>query len=145
MSPRFVAHIDGGSRGNPGPAAAAGVLETPGKQVEFCAYLGITTNNVAEYVALLWALEEARRAGGEELQIFTDSELLVRQMEGRYRVKSPRLLALHDRAQALRARFRQVNLCHIPRSQNRAADGLVNRLLDWVALGRFSGEIEECE
>ncbi|MDI6825234.1 MAG: ribonuclease HI family protein [Bacillota bacterium] len=129
-----MAHIDGGARGNPGPAAAAGVIrDESGRQTHLCAFLGVTTNNVAEYLALIWVLEEARRAGVARLRVFTDSELLVRQLSGAYRVKSPRLMPLHRRACGLLRLLPGAEVHHVPREQNRAADSLVNRTLDWAA------------
>jgi len=130
----WIVYIDGGARGNPGPAAAAGVIrDESGKQIQFCVYLGVTTNNVAEYLALLWALEDARRARVPELMVFTDSELLVRQMTGEYRVKSPRLTSLHGRALELARAFPRFQISHVRREDNRLADFLVNRTLDWAA------------
>lgn len=132
----WIVYIDGGARGNPGPAAAAGVItDGSGRQMQFSAYLGITTNNVAEYLALLWALEEARRAKVAEVKVFTDSQLLARQMTGAYRVKSPLLADLHGRAHQLIRGLRRFEICHVARQENRAADSLVNRVLDWA--GRY--------
>jgi len=126
-----IAHIDGGSRGNPGPAAAAGVLlDEQGHRAEFSLFLGTTTNNVAEYVALIWALEEARRVGAEQLHVYTDSQLLACQIQGSYRVKSTHLQALHRQARELERAFRQVRVCYVPREENRVADAMVNRTLD---------------
>lgn len=105
--------------------------------MQFSAYLGVTTNNVAEYLALLWALEEARRANVAEVRVFTDSQLLARQMTGAYRVKSPLLAELHDRAHQLIRGLRRFEIYHVPREENRAADSLVNRVLDWA--GRYVG------
>jgi ribonuclease HI len=100
--------------------------------MQFSAYLGITTNNVAEYLALLWALEEARRANVAEVRVFTDSQLLARQITGEYRVKSPLLAGLHGRAHQLIRGLRGFEICHVAREENRAADSLVNRVLDWA-------------
>lgn len=130
----WVAHIDGGARGNPGPAAAAAVIrDGSGAETRLCAFLGETTNNVAEYLALIWVLEEARRAGVSRLEVYSDSELLVRQISGAYRVRSPHLEPLHGRALALLGALPEAKVHHVPRERNREADSLVNRTLDWAA------------
>lgn len=136
---KWTAHIDGGARGNPGPAAAAGVIrDDSGRETCFCAYLGVTTNNVAEYLALIWVLEEARRARVQQVRVCTDSELLVRQVAGAYRVKSPRLIPLYRQVRGLLRLVPGADIQHVPREENRAADALVNRALDWAA--RYVGE-----
>ncbi|MDI6893705.1 MAG: ribonuclease HI family protein [Bacillota bacterium] len=133
----WTVYIDGGARGNPGPAAAAGVITDGSRnQRQFCVYLGVTTNNVAEYLALVWVLEEARRAKVAEMTVFTDSELLARQVTGAYRVRSPRLVDLHGQAERLIRGLRRFEIRHVRREENRAADSLVNRTLDWV--GRYA-------
>ena len=93
-------------------------------------YLGRATNNVAEYEALLHALRYALDQGARRVRIFSDSELVVRQMEGRYRVKHPDMIPLHSEARSLLARFDEVRITHVPREQNREADRLANRALD---------------
>lgn len=132
MAARFSAAIDGGSRGNPGPAAwAVAVLDEGGACVEeHAGLLGRTTNNVAEYQGLLEALALAQRRGAEEVVIRADSELIVRQMEGRYRVRHPALIPLHREAQRLARAFRSFKIVHVPRGENKEADRLVNRALD---------------
>jgi ribonuclease HI len=127
-----VAYIDGASRGNPGPAAYAVVLQGPGGQIQFeiGKYFGRATNNVAEYYALIAALDAAQSRGVERLLIRSDSELLVRQMQGRYKVKSADLRPLHERAQKLARGFGYFAIEHVPREQNSEADALVNRALD---------------
>jgi ribonuclease HI len=125
-----ILHTDGASQGNPGPAAFAYVLEQTGQpplEVKGC--LGITTNNVAEYEALVRGLEHARRLGVERLQVYSDSELLVRQMNGEYQVKNPGLRPLFERAQALVRQFAQVTIRHVPREQNKRADALCREAL----------------
>ena len=124
------AAIDGGARGNPGEAGCGIVLEAGGRREEHTVYLGITTNNVAEYAALLAALERAHVLGLEELAIRSDSQLLVEQMNGGYRVKAVHLKPLWLRARTLAAAFRRFSIVHVPRGRNRAADALANRAVE---------------
>jgi ribonuclease HI len=129
---KLVVHVDGGARGNPGPAAAAAVLSTPDGDVvdEAHELLGVTTNNVAEYRGLLLGLERARALGADEVEIVNDSELVAKQVNGQYKVRHPDMLPLHARAtEALRA-FRRWSVRSVPRAQNAAADALVNQALD---------------
>jgi ribonuclease HI len=129
---------DGGSRGNPGPAAGgAVVIADDGRLLaEAGAYLGVATNNVAEWQGLLAGLEAALELGVEDLVVRLDSELVVRQLTGVYRVKHADLIPLHRKAQVLLRRFRSVEIGHVRRKDNAAADALVNRLLDEAAAGR---------
>lgn len=129
---------DGGSRGNPGPAASGAVLlDGAGDLIEEAsAYLGIKTNNVAEWTALLLGLEAAERRGIRRLAIRLDSELVVKQLRGEYRVKHPELQPLHRRAMMLLRTFQEVDVRHVPRKQNAVADRLVNRVLDQEAPAR---------
>jgi len=137
------AYIDGASRGNPGPAGVgvvvydlpapaggrqAGGGATPVRQLS--KYLGHATNNVAEYLALIYALQDALRAGCSAITVKSDSELLVRQLNGQYRVRDPHLRLFHDLALHLAEGFRQFRLEHIPRTQNRQADRLANHAVD---------------
>jgi ribonuclease HI len=126
---------DGGSRGNPGPAASAAVLiDTAGETIEEVdAYLGTATNNVAEWNALLLGLLAAQKRGIRRLAIRLDSELVVKQLRGEYRVKHVGLQPLYQRARALLRSFEQVDIAHVPREQNTQADRLVNRVLDQEA------------
>ena len=118
-------HVDGASRGNPGPAGAGAVLADGRAQGrEFAWHLGETTNNVAEYLALLYALQEALKARCTHVMVKTDSELLVRQLSGQYKVRDPQLRLLHDLARHLIEGFRQCDIAHVPRAQNAAADRL---------------------
>jgi ribonuclease HI len=128
----LVAHIDGGARGNPGPAAYAAIITTPGAKVvkEISQFLGETTNNEAEYAALLAALEYAVGHGARSLKVFSDSELLVRQIRGEYKVKSAGLKPLFRKAQELISRLESFSITHLRREQNREADRLVNKTLD---------------
>ena len=123
---RYEVYIDGASRGNPGPAGV-GVVFTDGSATplrEFAQYLGETTNNVAEYLALIYALQEALRHGYTALRVKTDSELLARQVNGIYRVRHPQLRLFHDLVLHLRGGFQEVSVEHIPREQNTRADRL---------------------
>lgn len=129
-------HIDGGARGNPGPAAYAVVLERPGQPaVEESGTLGTATNNVAEYTALVNALHLAAELGLKTLDIYSDSELLVKQMAGEYRVKHPDLQPLHKEASELRRGFSEVRITHVRREQNKRADALYNAALDGKKTG----------
>jgi ribonuclease HI len=128
----YLAHIDGASRGNPGPAAYAVVIRDPAGQVvlELAKRLGLETNNVAEYYALLAALDYATSRGIGALRVRSDSELLVRQMQGRYKVRSADLRPLYERASKLARQLAYLAIEHVPREQNRDADRLANVALD---------------
>jgi ribonuclease HI len=127
-----VANIDGASRGNPGPAAYAVVIRDPAGHVvlELAKRMGRETNNVAEYYALLAALDYATSQNIRSLRIRSDSELLVRQMQGRYKVKSADLKPLQERASKLARQLAYFAIEHVPREQNRDADALANVALD---------------
>lgn len=131
----IVAYIDGGSRGNPGPAGFGVRLEDQGGAVlaELHGALGATTNNVAEYQGLLAALRWAAEHGYQALHVRSDSLLLVKQMEGEYKVKHPGLQPLHREARMLAARIGRVTFEHIPRSLNAEADRLANQAMDEAA------------
>lgn len=133
--PEAVLFADGGSRGNPGPAASGAVLLTPRGAVleEIGEYLGTATNNVAEWTALCIGLEAALRRGLRRLAVRMDSELVVKQMLGEYRVKHADLRPLYARAQALLRKFDEMSIAHVPRRQNTLADAVVNRVLDQEA------------
>jgi ribonuclease HI len=128
---------DGGSRGNPGPAASGAVLFGDDGEVlaEIGEYLGVATNNVAEWRALLAGLTAALELGVDELSVRLDSELVVRQLTGVYRVKHEDLIPLHRRARALLGRFKTFDIEHVRRKDNAAADAVVNRVLDEAAAG----------
>lgn len=123
---------DGASRGNPGQAGAGAVLlGENGEELTACsAYLGACTNNVAEYRALLLGLTEAKRLGCAELAISLDSELIVRQIQGRYKVKHEALLPLYTQVREQLARFDRWTIAHVPRSENARADQLANQGID---------------
>jgi len=129
---QITIYTDGGSRGNPGPAAAAFILEDKDKnQIQAKAvYLGSTTNNVAEYSGLLNALEAARQIGAQNITVFSDSELIVRQINGQYKVKSKNLQSLFNRSIELLDTFQSSTVNHISRDKNTTADTLVNLALD---------------
>jgi ribonuclease HI len=127
----WTIHIDGASRGNPGPAAYALVIARPGQaDWEESSCLGRTTNNIAEYTGLTRALERASQLGGRKLTVFSDSELLVKQMNGEYRVKNADLRMLYDKANDLIEEFETVNIKHVYREDNKRADQLCNEALD---------------
>lgn len=124
--------VDGASRGNPGPAGVGAVVEfADGRApVELCAYIGETTNNVAEYRALLMALEEAGRHAPDRLTVYSDSELLVRQLKGEYKVKAQHLRPLFVEASRRLRGFPTVRILHVGREENRRADLLANLAID---------------
>ena len=118
-------HIDGASHGNPGPAGVGVALQDGrGALRQFAQYIGETTNNVAEYLALVYALQEALQAGYTAVTVKTDSELLARQINGRYKVRDPQLKLLHDLARHLIGGFARCTVEHIPREENALADRL---------------------
>jgi ribonuclease HI len=126
-----VIHIDGASRGNPGDAAYAVVIAVPGRPpIEESGVLGKETNNVAEYTALVKALEKARHLGLRRLHIHSDSELMVKQVRGEYKIKNDDLKWLADEAKGLMNDFASVTLTHVRREQNKRADELCNIALD---------------
>ena len=137
MAERFRAGFDGGSRGNPGPAAwGVVVLDAAGRAVEgFAGAIGRATNNVAEYTALLEALAIALARDADDVELFADSELVIKQLRGDYKVKHPDLIPLHAEAVRLIARLRKFKIGHVPRERNKDADRLVNRALNLVESG----------
>ena len=134
---KLVVHVDGGARGNPGPAAVGVVVSTPDGEVldEVGEVIGVSTNNVAEYRGLLLGLERARALGATEVEVVNDSELVARQVQGDYKVKHAGLKPLHQQAlTALRA-FDRWSIRSVPRERNARADALVNAALDGEAVG----------
>lgn len=128
---------DGGARGNPGPAAIGAVVldvtvDPPVLIASVSECIGIATNNVAEYKALIAGLEAAQQFEPRSVRVRADSQLMIRQLEGRYRVKNAGLKPLYEAARSLLAQFDEVDLGHIPREQNIDADALVNAALDAV-------------
>jgi ribonuclease HI len=129
---KVIVHVDGGARGNPGPAAAACVVSSPAGEVlgEHSQLLGSATNNVAEYRALLLGLAHARDLGASEVEVVGDSELIAKQVNGTYKVKHAAMRPLYLEAmEALRA-FERWSIRTVPRAQNAHADALVNAALD---------------
>lgn len=133
---RVVVHVDGGARGNPGPAAVAAVASNSDGEVlrEASDFIGNTTNNVAEYRALLLGLELAEELGARDVEVVNDSQLVARQVGGQYRVKHAGLRPLYLEAMAALARFDRWAVRDVRREQNQRADELVNEALD-EALG----------
>jgi ribonuclease HI len=129
---KVIVNVDGGARGNPGPAAAACVIASPDGEVlgTYAELLGTQTNNVAEYRALLLGLARARELGASEIEVIGDSELIAKQVNGVYKVKHPAMRPLYlDAIEALRA-FERWSIRTVPRAQNADADALVNAALD---------------
>jgi ribonuclease HI len=129
---KVVVHVDGGSRGNPGPAAAAAVVYDSDGEVldEAATTIGRVTNNVAEYRGLLLGIERARALGATEVELVNDSELIAHQVNGRYKVKHPDMKPLHAQALAALKGFERWSLRPVRREFNEAADALVNQALD---------------
>jgi ribonuclease HI len=129
---RITVNVDGGARGNPGPAAIGVVVrDADGKVLEECGErIGRATNNVAEYRALLLGIERAAAHGATELELIGDSELIVRQVEGRYKVKDATMKELHAKVKQALAGFESWTIHHVRREQNADADRLVNEVLD---------------
>lgn len=128
-----VIHIDGGARGNPGPAGAGVIVQdaATGKYLhEVGYYLGRATNNYAEYAGLVKGLEVAGQLGAQRVTVRSDSQLMVRQLSGEYRVKSPTLRPLFDQAKALLGGFAGCEVTHVPREKNELADRLANHAMD---------------
>jgi ribonuclease HI len=132
LSKRLVVNVDGGARGNPGPAAIAAVVATPEGEIleEASETIGPATNNVAEYRALLLGIERARARGAREVELLGDSELIVRQVRGEYRVKDPALRDLHTRVREALEGLERWSIRHVRREENERADLLVNEALD---------------
>jgi ribonuclease HI len=129
---KVIVHVDGGARGNPGPAAAGSVVADPTGEVldEHARLLGEVTNNVAEYRALLLGLERARALGATEVEVVNDSELIAKQVQGVYKVKHAAMRPLHLEAMAALRQFERWSIRSVPRAQNAHADALVNAALD---------------
>jgi ribonuclease HI len=132
---KLVVHVDGGARGNPGPAAAAAVVSDPEGTVldEATEVIGRATNNVAEYRGLILGLDRARALGADEVEVVGDSELVAKQVQGLYKVKHEAMRPLHREALAKLGEFRSWSLRTVPRARNAHADALVNQALDAAA------------
>jgi ribonuclease HI len=134
---KVLVYVDGGSRGNPGPAAAASVVCTAAGEVldEASELLGVVSNNVAEYRALLLGLARARAVGADEVEVINDSELIAKQVQGIYKVKHAAMRPLHAEAIAILRAFGTWRIRTVPRAQNAHADSLVNAALDAAPAG----------
>lgn len=131
ISKQIILYADGGARGNPGPAGI-GVVICPVHQPckKYARYIGKTTNNQAEYRALIFGLEKVKRLKAASVRCYLDSELVVKQLHQEYRVKDPDLKTLYAEVQNLAAHFTLISFAHISRDKNKAADQLVNRAID---------------
>jgi ribonuclease HI len=127
VTKKAVLYSDGASAGNPGASGIGAVIEMAGRTYELSEPIGIATNNVAEYTALIRGLEKARALGAEEITVYADSELLVRQLGGTYKVKNPNLLELYQKVIRLKGSFRKFSLRHIAREKNKRADALAKK------------------
>jgi ribonuclease HI len=138
---KVVVHVDGGARGNPGPAAAACVISSAEGETlgEHARLLGTATNNVAEYRALLLGLECARELGASKVDVVGDSELIAKQVQGLYKVKHEAMRPLHRQAMAALREFEDWSIRTVPRAQNARADALVNAALDEARAAHSAG------
>lgn len=129
---KLIINTDGGSRGNPGPAAIGVAIRNDAEEIifEHGSYIGETTNNVAEYSALIKALETARDMQATDLDVRMDSELIVKQMNGQYKIKDPGLQQLAGQVLRLKNNFNSVTFTHVRREYNKDADRMVNKALD---------------
>lgn len=129
---KLLSFSDGGARGNPGPAGIGAVLYDENKKViaEVSEYLGVATNNQAEYKAIIAALKKAKNLGALELDCYLDSELVVKQLNHEYKVKNKDLAPLFLEVYNLSLNFKKISFTHIPREQNSAADCLANEAMD---------------
>jgi ribonuclease HI len=134
---KLVVHVDGGARGNPGPAAIGVVVSSADGDVlrEVGETIGVATNNVAEYRALLRGISLARELGADSVELVNDSELVARQLTGRYKVKHPAMKELHSEAVAALRGLDSWRIRSVPRAQNAGADALVNQALDGMLAG----------
>lgn len=134
MNKKIIIFTDGGARGNPGPAGIGAVLYDNKKQLltKISRYIGETTNNQAEYQALIAALKKAKELGGQELEVFLDSELVVKQLNREYKVKNKELAPLFLEVYNLSLNFSKITFTHVYRESNKEADRLVNEALDKI-------------
>ncbi|MCS7133968.1 MAG: ribonuclease HI family protein [Candidatus Caldarchaeum sp.] len=123
-------YVDGASRGNPGPSGIGYVIKTKNQTFKHSEFLGETTNNQAEYTALVKALEKSLSLGVKKVVVYSDSVLLVKQVTGSYRVRSPKLAALHRKVSELISKFEGFNLIYVGREKNLEADRLANQAID---------------
>lgn len=129
---KFIIYTDGGARGNPGPAGIGAIIyDADGQLVaEVSQYLGVATNNQAEYKALLAGLEKAKELGAEDLEFYLDSELVVKQLNREYKVKNKDLAPLFLTVHNLSLNFKKITYTHVPRERNKEADRLANEAMD---------------
>jgi ribonuclease HI len=129
---QLIIYTDGGSRGNPGPAGFGVVFYDAERNIisEFDRYIGVATNNQAEYQAIVFALEKAAEAGAHSLSLFLDSELAVKQLNGEYKVKNKDLASLFLKIHNLKTKFSSVSFTHVRREHNKEADRLANQAMD---------------
>jgi len=127
---KWIVNVDGASRGNPGLAGAGAVIRRGGEKIELKKFLGQTTNNEAEYEALIMAIEEALKRGADDVELRCDSELMVKQMNGLYRVKAENLKPLYQKARGLADKLKKVTILHVKRNLNKEADELANSAID---------------
>ncbi|MDD4203126.1 MAG: ribonuclease HI family protein [Candidatus Omnitrophica bacterium] len=133
---KLTIYTDGGSRGNPGPAAiGVAIFDDKGKVIkELSKTIGIATNNVAEYSALIYGLQEALFLQAQEISVKLDSEFVVKQLKGEYKVKNENIRPLYYIAKHLETMFSKITITHVPREKNKSADALVNKALDMETL-----------
>jgi ribonuclease HI len=130
---KLVTWVDGGSRGNPGPSAIGIYSVLPdGTTSSYGEFIGTATNNVAEYMALFGAVEQAVRGGYDSLFVYSDSEVMVKQIKGIYQCKDEKLRKIYDRIIQLLPKLKEFHIKHIPREENKEADKLVNEVLDGI-------------
>lgn len=129
---KLIIHTDGAARGNPGPAGIGVIIRKEDGTIlaEISQFIGRATNNVAEYTALITALEKAAALGAEEIEVYTDSELVVKQIIGEYRVKNEGLKPLHRKVKSLASQFSNFRIAHVVRDKNKEADRLANKGID---------------
>lgn len=127
---KALIHADGASSGNPGPAGIGAVVVIRGQTHEISEPIGVATNNVAEYTSLIRALEKAESLGASEAEVYMDSELVVRQMRGEYKVKNEGLKPLHSTALGLSGKFSAFSISHVPREENKEADRLSKKAVE---------------
>lgn len=130
MNKTLELFIDGACKGNPGPAAVGAVIKDNGKTIRnISKAIGHATNNIAEYMALVYALQEALILRADKIRVYTDSELLCKQVNGSYRIKNPQLKFLYDQVEHLLSGFKDAEIKHIPREKNRGADRLASKAI----------------
>ena len=130
--------IDGAARGNPGPSGVGVIIKDTGSKIlkEFYKYLGVATNNIAEYNALVYGLQEAHMLGAQEVKLYLDSELVAQQLKGEFRVKDPKIKLLFDQAVHLVNGFSKFEIIQIPREKNKEADKLANKAINLSELNK---------